>query len=229
MASTIPQLQERLQLVHRAYPDKRKREYKKALQDAYESTIQELHIENKKLHSRIKCAATDTATLVKAKVNHIRYEKKRVEKERKLLKKRCRELHDKLMDETAKTKKLMSRAATATFQNDSPSSCAICMDEMNGRVSLVCGHEMCPECFAQHARLHNTCPFCRDEFAPKPKIPNKMPIHHIGIMAEQWAFEYIESTDHLSSHYNEDDIECLIDYACLLIENVKHWYDQEIP
>ena len=179
MASTIPQLQERLQLVHRAYPDKRTRQHKQAIQDMYELTIQELH--------------------------------------------------DKLMDETAKTKKLMSRAATASFQNDSPSSCAICMDEMKGRVSLVCGHEMCPECFAQHARLHNTCPFCRDEFAPKPKIPNKMPFHHIGIMAEQWAFEYIESTDHLSSHYNEDDIECLIDYACLLIENVKRWYDQEIP
>ena len=189
MASTIPQLQERLQLVHRAYPDKRKREYKKAFMGAYEETIQELH--------------------------------------------------DKLMDETAKTKKLMSRATTATFQNDSPSSCAICMDEMNGRVSLVCGHEMCPECFAQHARLHNTCPFCRDQFAPKPKIPNKMPIHHIDIMVEQWA-DSMASSDCLTSQrvFNhslrggEADLHLMffvVANAKILMQKVKRWYDQEIP
>lgn len=189
MASTIPQLQERLQLVHRAYPDKRTRQHKQAIQDMYELTIQELH--------------------------------------------------DKLMNETAKTKKLMSRAATASFQNDSRSSCAICMDEMKGRVSLVCGHEMCPECFAQHARLHNTCPFCRDQFAPKPKIPNKMPIHHIDIMAEQWA-DSMASSDCLTSQrvFNhslrggEADVHLMyfvVANAKILMQKVKRWYDQEIP
>lgn len=42
--------------------------------------------------------------------------------------------------------------------------CAICTEAMRGRVTLKCGHELCPECFAQQARVNNTCPFCRDEF-----------------------------------------------------------------
>ena len=85
------------------------------------------------------------------------------------------ELHDKLMDETAKTKKLMSRAATETLQNDSRSSCAICMDEMKGRVSLVCGHEMCPECFAQHAVYTIPVPFVVTSLHPNLKYPIRCP------------------------------------------------------
>lgn len=49
--------------------------------------------------------------------------------------------------------------------------CGLCMEPMNGRgcVSLKCKHEMCPECFALHARINHTCPFCRDVFAPPKK------------------------------------------------------------
>lgn len=54
---------------------------------------------------------------------------------------------------------------TATAYNE----CHICMEPMQGRgqVVLKCGHEMCAECFAIHSRTNHTCPFCRDEFAPK--------------------------------------------------------------
>ena len=45
--------------------------------------------------------------------------------------------------------------------------CTICMDVMRGEVKLKCGHKMCPECFAQHSRNTNTCPYCRDVFSPK--------------------------------------------------------------
>jgi len=45
--------------------------------------------------------------------------------------------------------------------------CNICMDVMRGEVKLKCGHKMCPECFAQHSRKTNTCPYCRDVFSPK--------------------------------------------------------------
>ena len=45
--------------------------------------------------------------------------------------------------------------------------CTICMDVMRGEVKLKCGHKMCPECFAQHSRKNNTCPYCRDVFCPK--------------------------------------------------------------
>ena len=48
------------------------------------------------------------------------------------------------------------------------------MEEMSGEVTLKCGHRMCPSCFAQHSRVSNACPYCRDEFAPeqgaKPEI-----------------------------------------------------------
>ena len=54
-------------------------------------------------------------------------------------------------------------------------TCLICADEMDGKVTLKCGHIMCPGCFARHSRVNNTCPFCRDEFAPKVKLPAKLP------------------------------------------------------
>lgn len=51
-------------------------------------------------------------------------------------------------------------------QQGDKADCAICMEPMRGKVTLKCSHELCPECFAQHARVNNECPFCRDEFAP---------------------------------------------------------------
>tara|TARA_Y100000389_G_C17467688_1_gene527129 strand:+ start:2844 stop:3359 length:516 start_codon:yes stop_codon:yes gene_type:complete len=54
-------------------------------------------------------------------------------------------------------------------------NCIICAENMIGRVTLKCSHEMCPSCFARHSRLSNTCPFCRDEFAPPVKKREEMP------------------------------------------------------
>ena len=63
-----------------------------------------------------------------------------------------------------------ARVVAHANRDDEPTpSCSICMEDMRGRVTLVCGHEMCPDCFAQHSRVNNTCPFCREEFAPKPR------------------------------------------------------------
>ena len=52
---------------------------------------------------------------------------------------------------------------------DEEIECIICNEPLEGKVELKCGHKMCPECFANHSRVNNTCPFCRDEFAPKVK------------------------------------------------------------
>ena len=48
-------------------------------------------------------------------------------------------------------------------------NCLICMDIMRGNVILECGHECCVNCFAQHSRINNTCPFCRKVYAPPIK------------------------------------------------------------
>lgn len=48
-------------------------------------------------------------------------------------------------------------------------NCNICMETICGNVTLKCGHEMCPECYAKHSRVNNTCPYCREVFAPEVK------------------------------------------------------------
>ena len=63
-------------------------------------------------------------------------------------------------------------------------------------------------------------PFVVTSLHPNLKYPIRCPFT-ISVSSHQWAVGYIESTDHLSSHYNEDDIDCLINYACLLIEDVS--------
>tara|TARA_Y100000389_G_scaffold194699_1_gene225073 strand:+ start:8635 stop:9384 length:750 start_codon:yes stop_codon:yes gene_type:complete len=66
--------------------------------------------------------------------------------------------------------------------------CLICSEVMKGKVELKCGHEVCPNCFAQHSRLANTCPFCRDEFSCKPKKQREsMPDEILNNIADQWA------------------------------------------
>ena len=67
--------------------------------------------------------------------------------------------------------------------------CNLCMESMRdrGRVALKCAHEMCPECFAKHARVNHTCPFCRDEFSTKPKKQVKMPSYQLDYIADNWA------------------------------------------
>ena len=66
--------------------------------------------------------------------------------------------------------------------------CAICMEPMQGQVALRCGHELCPYCFAQHARQNNTCPFCREEFSCKPqKPPEPMPDSVADAIVDHWS------------------------------------------
>lgn len=66
--------------------------------------------------------------------------------------------------------------------------CLICSEVMKGKVELKCGHGLCPNCFAQHSRLANTCPFCRDEFSCKPKKQReRMHDDVLNNIADQWA------------------------------------------
>jgi hypothetical protein len=120
-------------------------------------------------------------------------------------------------------------------------TCLICMDDMDGKVTLRCGHEMCPDCFARHSRVNHTCPFCRDEFAPKVKIINKLPIESLDALANSWSVAtrlsgYFNSQlsinrDHLivSLDAAEDHLEWLVrENGKILMRDVKRWYDTEI-
>ena len=153
------------------------------------------------------------------------------------------ELAQRLSTETAKNKQLRSRAALANYDNEATPSCSICMEDMCGRVTLVCGHEMCPECFAQHSRVNNTCPFCREEFAPKPKKQSKMPLYQIDSIAEMWADSVATWTPTNSNYFKrqllvnrskndaqaEEHIRWLITAnGKILMEKVKNWYDNDI-
>jgi len=153
------------------------------------------------------------------------------------------ELAQRLSTETAKNKQLRSRAALANYDNEATPSCSICMEDMCGRVTLVCGHEMCPECFAQHSRVNNTCPFCREEFATKPKKQSKMPLYQIDSIAEMWADSVATWTPTNSNYFKrqllvnrskndaqaEEHIRWLITAnGKILMEKVKNWYDNDI-
>ena len=153
------------------------------------------------------------------------------------------QLTEMLSTETAKNKQLRSRAALANCDNEATPSCSICMEDMCGRVTLVCGHEMCPDCFAQHSRVNNTCPFCREEFAPKPKIQSKMPLHQLNGIAEMWAVEAELDTPTHPNYFrrqllrnrskNYVDAEAHIRWLItangkILMERVKQWYDNDI-
>lgn len=131
-----------------------------------------------------------------------------------------------------------SGVAEEEIQNN---TCLICTDDMDGKVTLRCGHEMCPDCFARHSRVNHTCPFCRDDFAPKVKIPNKLPIEVLDAMADNWS-----TTARGTGYFNdqltingerliesrkaaEDHIEWLVrENAKILMRSLKQWYDTEI-
>jgi hypothetical protein len=118
--------------------------------------------------------------------------------------------------------------------------CVICTNEMDGNVTLRCGHEMCPDCFAQHSRINNTCPFCRDEFAPKVKTRNKLPDEGIDAIAENWAM-HTRATGYFATHLQtnrarfendeaaaEDHLEWLVrENGKILMRTIKGWYDTE--
>ena len=155
------------------------------------------------------------------------------------------QLTERLSTETAKNKQLRSRAALANYDNEATPSCSICMEDMCGRVTLVCGHEMCPDCFAQHSRVNNTCPFCREEFAPKPKKQTKMPLYQIDAIAQAWADSVQNDTPNHSNYFRQQrlmmrdlsDNPLLIEQRIrwlitangkILMEKVKEWYDKDI-
>lgn len=151
-------------------------------------------------------------------------------------------LTERLSAETTKNKQLRSHAALANYDKETAATCHICMDDMCGRVTLVCGHEMCPECFAKHSRINNNCPFCREDFAPKPKIQSRMPLNVLDHMAESWANSI--SFHPTNPNYftrqrmairalpnNEADkhVKWLVtENGKILMEKVKEWYDKDI-
>ena len=153
-------------------------------------------------------------------------------------------LIERLSTETAKNKQLRSRVALANSDQEATPTCSICMEDMCGRVTLGCGHEMCPDCFAQHSRVNNTCPFCREEFAPKPKKQSKMSLDAIDALAEEWADSVALNTPTHSNYFKrqvhalkmgnyiqaEQHIRWLITAnGKILMEKVKNWYDKDIP
>tara|TARA_Y100001937_G_scaffold115719_1_gene166856 strand:- start:458 stop:1090 length:633 start_codon:yes stop_codon:yes gene_type:complete len=153
-------------------------------------------------------------------------------------------LTERLSAETQRNKQLRSRVALANSDQEATPLCSICMEDMYGRVTLECGHEMCPNCFAQHSRVNNTCPFCREEFAPKPKIQSKIPLYAIDAIAEAWADTVsINSPTHrnyfkrqLQVNRSKNDIEAeqhirwlITANGKILMEKVKNWYDKDIP
>ena len=110
-------------------------------------------------------------------------------------------------------------------------TCPICMDNMDGNVTLKCGHQMCPCCFAQHARLNNTCPICRDKFAPPVKAPrdNTIPPEIVEdlIVAE---IELCLRDDILEHVWREIDIAAKILTKCeesmrCITQSMIEWYE----
>ncbi len=127
--------------------------------------------------------------------------------------------------------------------------CSICMDVMRGEVTLKCGHKMCPECFAQHSRKSNTCPYCRDEFSPKIEGKARLTQHLADEMVNDVIEDYFDSDEEneidtkLSDLIDLDrdekvrinmakiDIKSTIyahmkETARLMCEDIEQWYDE---
>jgi hypothetical protein len=144
------------------------------------------------------------------------------------------QLHRKL-EETKSENKVLK--AKETLKCDS--MCAICMEEMSGTTILKCGHMMCASCFAQHSRVANTCPFCRDEFAPAPKKQReKMPVAISDAIADQWAahhgddgyFALVEQNVNQKEEGEERQTFlkwCVRENGKVLMRRVADWYDAE--
>ena len=153
-------------------------------------------------------------------------------------------LTERLLVETQRNKQLRSRVALANSDQEATPTCSICMEDMCGRVTLGCGHEMCPNCFAQHSRINNTCPFCREEFAPKPKKQSKMPLDTIHAIAEAWGDSVQRDTPNHSNYFRQQLLELelsaseieterrirwlILENGKILMEKVKRWYDKDI-
>ena len=131
---------------------------------------------------------------------------------------------------------LKSRIALKCDVDEALPTCSICMEDMCGKVTLKCGHEMCPDCFAQHSRVNNTCPFCREEFAPKPKRQVKMPLYQLNSVAEMWARNaenYFKRQRIRLMGMSNNQVERHLTWLVtanskILMEHVKNWYDKDI-
>ena len=146
----------------------------------------------------------------------------------------ARQLHRKLENTKSENKVLKAKE---TLKCDS--TCAICMEEMRGTAILQCGHAMCTGCFAQHSRLANTCPFCRDEFAPAPKKQREqMPRDVIDAIADHWTTHhakegYFEMVEESVNRKNEgverqEFLQWFIrENGKVMMQQVAHWYDSE--
>ncbi len=123
--------------------------------------------------------------------------------------------------------------------------CSICMEMMDGKVYLDCGHEMCPTCFARHSRENHTCPFCRKEFAPKIKKKEKMPSEVAEALIERnvkdyyfsemhdelsQIIDYLIYKDNLDTRYVEDIKACIYSHlneiSNIIYEDIEEWYNE---
>ena len=117
--------------------------------------------------------------------------------------------------------------------------CIICCDVKIGTATLsCCGQEICISCFAKHSRVNNTCPFCRKEYAPKVKKPNKLCEISLDYMANDWSnriwntgyFHRQQLINNNKSTPNESErhLEWLVrENGKILMKQVKNWYDVE--
>ena len=117
--------------------------------------------------------------------------------------------------------------------------CVICSDKKIGTATLsCCGQEICISCFAKHSRVSNTCPFCRNEYAPKVKKPNKLCDITLEAMADNWSNrvwntgyfhrQRILNNTKPTLDESERHLEWLVrENAKILMKQVKNWYDVE--
>ena len=54
------------------------------------------------------------------------------------------------------------------------SECGVCLEAIpdGGMSRLRCSHQMCTACLIQHARVSNSCPFCRAKMSDSPVKTN---------------------------------------------------------
>lgn len=130
--------------------------------------------------------------------------------------------------------------------------CSICMDEMKGEVILKCGHKLCPECFAQHSRKNNTCPFCRDEFSPKVQKKARLSEQVANVMVKEVVEEYFDHEEEsemdqkldellkLYAEYPEQNVRInmakidikatiyahMTETARIMYQDIEEWYDE---
>ena len=190
-----------------ANPDRRTRKHKQAVKEVYESTIASLieklseeTTRNNELRTRVAQrtrvvahAHRDDKPTPSCSISQIIFNK--------LIKIEIKFISNHIKSYQIISNHIKSVLLISLFEmiqnNNHENICNICMDEMKGKVTLNCGHEMCPLCFAQHARVHNLCPFCRDEFAPatsntsKPLFPRNIAESMVTNTVNEYYYETV--------------------------------------